>query len=161
MRGRTAQEIATTARAEMKRRRDHLLALVRHLDAIIEAAPDILTLDERVVGVLRDRRVGMQELAARIRGQLQSRSWFYFGLLQEAENAGVDLGYTSVPKPHGAGITYLVAAAAKHGRPIGPDRAASLIKTFKALPRLRAKLAGEGMMRVDAHILRRGQLIDE
>lgn len=176
MRASTAQGIAATAKAEMKRRRDHLLTLVHHLDALIEAATDtLLRLD---IAVLRLQRDEVQELADRISVQMRSRSWLYFGLLQAAENAGLFLGYTSPPerkpegagvdclsppkpKPRGPGIDYLISAAAQYGHVIGADRAHALLVEFNALPRVGAKLGGTGELKAHARRLRKGQLIDQ
>ena len=159
MRAPTAREIAATARAEAKRRRDYLLAIARYLDMLAEDGT-LMRLD---AGVLRQQRDEVQELADRISVQLRSRSWLHFGLLQAAENAGADLGYTSPNKgkPHGPGIDYLVTAAAKHGYPIGPDRAHAVIVTYNALPRVSAKLGGEIKIEAHALVLRKGSTIDE
>jgi hypothetical protein len=156
MRGPAAREIAATAKAEMKHRHEHLLTLAHYLDAIIEAAPNILTLDAGIVDVLRDRRAAIQELADRIRVQMHTRSWLYFGLLQEAENAGINLNkYTSPPKgkPYGSSVDYLVAKAAEHGHSIGPDRAFGLLKEFNALPQIGPRFDGEGNMSVCADVV--------
>ena len=160
MRAPTTKEIAAAARAEFKARRDRLLALIRHLDALADSADDAVRLNVRV---LRQQRDEVQELADRISVQLRSRSWLHFGLLQAAENAGADLGYTSPNKgkPHGPGIDYLVTAAAKHGYPIGPDRAHAVIVTYNALPRVSAKLGGEIKIEAHALVLRKGSTIDE
>jgi hypothetical protein len=163
MRAPTAREIAATARAESKRRRDHLLAIVRCLDMLAELAEDgtLMWLD---AGVLREQRAELQAQADRIGVQLRTREWLYVGLLQAAENAGVDLGYTSPAtkgKPFGPGIDYLTAAAATHGYRLGPNRAHRLLAEFNRLPRAAAKLAGTGGLRASAVILRKCQLIDE
>jgi hypothetical protein len=150
VRARTTQEIAAAARAELVQYRKEVRDLVRHLDALIKGAAHLAGLD---IDAIRQKRDALQELADRIDVQLGSRSWLYFGLLQEAEN--VDLRYTLPPKgkPYGSGIDYLRAAAAQHGHQIGPDRACALIKQFNALPRVRAIFGGEGNMRVDIDVV--------
>jgi hypothetical protein len=161
---RPENEIAAAAKAESNRHRDYLCTLIHHLDAIIEAAPDHLArLD---VAVLRQQRDEVQELVDRITVQMRTRDWLYFGLLQAAENAGVDLGYTSPSrsnkgKPYGSGIDYLIAAAAKHGHLIGPDRAHALLVAFNTLPRVGAKLGGASELKAYALVLRKGQVTDE
>jgi hypothetical protein len=96
MRGPAAKEIAATARAEMKRRRDDLLDLVRHLDALITAAPDTVTrLD---VAVLRQQRAELLERADRITIQMRSRYWLHHALLQAAKHIGLNLSYTAPVK---------------------------------------------------------------
>jgi hypothetical protein len=147
------KEIAAAARAGFKRHRDRLLNLIRHLDALIEGGADMPRLD---VNVLHQQREELQGSADRITAQLRSRSWFYFGLLEAAVQAGTDLGYTTPDqgKPFGPGIEHLVAAAARHGYQIGPDRACSLIKQFNALPRVRATFRGEGRLSADIDVVR-------
>jgi hypothetical protein len=152
VRARTAQEIATGVRAEFAQRRNELRDLVSHLDALIKGQVHMVRLDFNEV---RQQRDELQELADRIGVQMRTRSWLYLGLLQEAENVGLDLGYASPSKgkPQGPGIDYLIAAVARHGHEIGPDRACSLIKQFNALPRIRAIFRGEGNMRVDVDVV--------
>jgi hypothetical protein len=157
VRSRSANDLAAATRAEFKRYRDRALEHVRHLDALIEGCAEMLQLDP---AVLRQQREERQALADRITAQLRSRSWVYFGLLQEAENAGIKLSYTAPPqgKPYGPGIEHLIAAAARHGHQIGPDRACGLIKQFNALARTRmsATLHGEGLVQVDIDVVHHG-----
>jgi hypothetical protein len=157
VRGQTAKEIAAATRAEFKRYRDRLLKHIRYLDYLIEHRADMLQLDP---AVLRQQREVLQEIADRITTQLRSHSWVYFGILEAAALAGIDLGYTSPVeawtaqaqkeerpfKPHGPGIDYLIAAAAAHGYVIGPDRARDLLATFNKLPALRTRFGGAGKM---------------
>jgi hypothetical protein len=150
-----AKEIVTATRADFERDRDRLLEYVRYLDALIGGCADnMVGLD---AAALRQEREKLQENANRITAQLrrEPHSWLYFGLLQEAKNAGVDLRYTSPPKgkPHGAGVDYLIAAAARHGRRIGSYRACSLIKQFNALLWARAEFIGAGNMSVCADVI--------
>jgi hypothetical protein len=158
MRAPAPQDIAAAARAGFKRHRDHLLALISHLDALIAAASELRRLD---VAVLRAQRDDLQGMVDRIGVQLRSRAWLYFGLLQAAD--GIDLGYTSPDqgKPYGPGVDYLMDAAAAQGYPIGPDRARALIVEFNALPRVTAKLGGKSTLTANAVRVRKGQPTDE
>ena len=94
--------------------------------------------------------------------QLRSREWLYIGLLQAAVNEEKDLGYSaSKGKPHGPGIDYLIAEAAKHGHTISPERAHALIAAFNRLPKVNAKIGIQSDLKAHALILRNGQLLDD
>jgi hypothetical protein len=168
MHDRTTKEIAAAAKAERKAQLAQLRDLIRALDTLIDAEPDdvMRRLD---MAVLRGQRADLLGAADQIEMQLRSREWLYIGLLQRAENESVNLSYSaSTGKPHGPGIDYLIAAAAKYGQVIGPDRAHAIIKRFNRLSqdvaklrKIVAELGIKSELKAHAMILRDGQLIDE
>jgi hypothetical protein len=158
MRARSPKEIAAAARAEHKARRASLRTRIRSLDDLI-AAPDVVAALD--LEMLRRQRDDLQNLVTRLSEQLRSREWLYIGILQLAENDGADLGYTTMPHPHGPGIELLRREAARCGYAIGPRQAQRLLQVFSALPRAGSKLGGTSSLGAHAGILRRGHLVDE
>jgi len=146
------ERIAARTREKFKRDLDHYLELIRRCDAVMEVAAELPLLDQ---ARLRQQRYDLQVRADAITRHLRKwKFWQYMALLELAERAGVDLGYTSSSKggPSGPGIDYLVAAAAQIGLPISASPARRLIKAYNKLF-ITAVFEGKGELSADVSVV--------
>jgi hypothetical protein len=118
--------------AGLRRQRERELEQVRACEEALAKLPPQLV-DRN--GLIAHRTTCQTRANFITRHQPKWRTWRYIELLALGKRAGVALGYTSEPEPHGDGVTYLIAAAAIVGAPLRPGRAGWLLRVYgKMLP---------------------------
>jgi hypothetical protein len=161
--GKEFARIQSLGPAGLEQQRSHYLEAVRACDDALAKLPHTL-LD---LGGIAAHRFACQTHADFIAQHRRGKKvWRYIELMVLAKRAGVSLSYTSEstqaePKPHGDGITYLLAAAAVLGTPLSAHRALGLLKAYGKLQPAAATLRGTSMLRADTVVLdASGQIVE-
>ena len=128
---------------KLRSERDQMLEHDRHYRRVLELEHGLsIEGAER----LRARAEGCKGRANLLSTLMRTTAWRLLELCVLAEQVGIGLGYTSEGTPHGLGISYLTAASEFVGKPIGPDRARTVLQRFAHIKVAAARFTGEGSL---------------